>query len=242
MATFLDGDVRGGVETFGRVADLFTDSGDLLRVVTPRSTRGHGLVFLGRSAEALADTDTALELARALGHPEGQAYALWHHAEALSAVDRAAEAEADAREALALAERVGHRGWTATSLRALGIALSAQDRLDEAAVAFARSLKTAEHLSLFTSWAAARLALIHVNCGRLAEAEPLVIAALAQGPPLAHYEARLARVELAAARGADDAPQLAADALARAEAGGHLISVPRLTTLSLHPLETALLR
>jgi len=56
--------------------------------------------------------------------------------------------------------------------------------------------------------------------------------ALGIGPPLGHYEARLAQVELAAARCADDRAALAAAARHRAEAGGHLASVPRLAALS----------
>ena len=84
MATFLDGRITEGVALFGRVAQLFEDSGDLLRVVTPRSTRGHGLVFADRAADGLAETDAALRLARELDAPEGQAYALWHRSEALS--------------------------------------------------------------------------------------------------------------------------------------------------------------
>lgn len=35
MAEFLDGDIDGGIEAFDRVARLFTDAGNLLRVVTP---------------------------------------------------------------------------------------------------------------------------------------------------------------------------------------------------------------
>ena len=76
MATFLDSDIRRGTELLDRAAHLFADSGDLMRLVTPRSTRGHGLVLLDRAAEGLLDADAALEIARTLGHPEGQAYAL----------------------------------------------------------------------------------------------------------------------------------------------------------------------
>ena len=35
----------GGTQLLHRAANLFEDSGDLMRLVTPRSTRGHGLVF-----------------------------------------------------------------------------------------------------------------------------------------------------------------------------------------------------
>ena len=65
-------------------------------------------VFAGEPAAGLAEADAALRLARELDTAEGQAYALWHRSEALSALGRADEAEADAREALRLAE--GHRG------------------------------------------------------------------------------------------------------------------------------------
>ena len=49
MATFLDSDIRLRLELLDRAAHLFADSGDLMRLVTPRSTRGHGLVLLGRA-------------------------------------------------------------------------------------------------------------------------------------------------------------------------------------------------
>ena len=152
MATFLDGRITEGVEVFGRVAQLFTDSGELLRVVTPRSTRGHGLVFLARPGEGLAEASAALALARDLDAPANQAYALWHRSEALSGLDRVDEAEADAQEALRIAGDLGHRGWTATAHRARGIALTARGELDEAAAAFAASAATAgESLTLFAA-------------------------------------------------------------------------------------------
>jgi DNA-binding SARP family transcriptional activator len=233
MATFLGGRIAAGVDVFARVAQLFTDSGELLRVVTPRSTRGHGLVFLDRAGEGLDDTSEALRLARDLDAPEAQAYALWHRSEALSGLRRADEAEADAREALAIARSIDHRGWTATAYRALGIARQAGGVLDEAAAAFTASAETAgEDLTLFACWAAARRALVAIAIGRPETAEPLVERALAIGPPLGRYEARLAAVELAAALGRADRAALAAAALAEARNGGHAVSVPRLRELS----------
>jgi hypothetical protein len=62
--------------------------------------------------------------------------------------------------------------------------------------------------------------------------------ALAEGPPLGHYEARLARVELAAARGEDATPTLAAEALRAAEAGGYRVHLPRLRQLAGAPTPT----
>jgi tetratricopeptide (TPR) repeat protein len=236
MATFLDGRIADGVEVFGRVAQLFTDSGELLRVVTPRSTGGHGLVFLGRPAAGLVEATAALRLARELDAPESQAYALWHRSEALSGLGRTAEAEADAEEALAIARAVDHRGWTATAHRARGIALMTCGDLDGAAAAFAESARVAgESLTLFAAWAAARSALVAVARGALEEAETHVGRALALGPPLGHYEARLAAVELLAARGDPAAPGRAATALAAARTGGHLVSVDRLAELSGSP-------
>jgi tetratricopeptide (TPR) repeat protein len=233
MATFLGGRIAAGVDVFARVAQLFTDSGELLRVVTPRSTRGHGLVFLDRAGEGLDDTSEALRLARDLDAPEAQAYALWHRSEALSGLRRADEAEADAREALAIARSIDHRGWTATAYRALGIARQAGGVLDEAAAAFTASAETAgEDLTLFACWAAARRALVAIAIGRPETAEPLVERALAIGPPLGRYEARLAAVELATALGRADRAALAAAALAEARNGGHAVSVPRLRELS----------
>ncbi|MDQ2706115.1 MAG: hypothetical protein M3Z25_00015 [Actinomycetota bacterium] len=233
MATFLDGRISEGVEVLGRVARMFSDAGELLRVVTPRSTAGHGLVFLARPADGLAETNEALQLARELDAPEGQAYALWHRSEALSGLGRGEEAEVDAREALRIALAVAHRGWTATAHRALGIALQVQGRCDDAAAEFDASAGVAgDTLGLFASWAAARSASVAVALGALDEAADAVRRALALGPPLGHYEARLAQVELAAARGGDDVPALASAALAAARAGGHLVSVPRLAELA----------
>jgi DNA-binding SARP family transcriptional activator len=233
MATFLDGRIPAALALFTQVADLLTDSGDLLHVVTPASTAGHALVFAADPAAGLARTTAALELARSLGHAEGVTYALWHRSEALAALGRADEAAGCAREALAVADRLGHRGWTATALRALGIALRAGGDPAGAAEAFGRSLDTASGgLTLFSSWAAAQLALTSIARGDLVAAAPLVDRALAEGPALAHFEARLARAELARARRQPDAAALAADAARQARAGGHLASVPRLDELA----------
>jgi tetratricopeptide (TPR) repeat protein len=190
-------------------------------------------VFLDRAADGLRETSDALRLAREMDAPEGQAYALWHRSEALSALGRVAEAEVDAREALRIAVAAGHRGWTATAQRALGIALETAGDLDGAARAFAASAEVAgEALTLFASWAAARSALVALRRGAAHEAAPLVTRALAIGPPLGHFEARLAEVELTAARGDARRRELALAALRTARACGHLVSVPRLAQLA----------
>jgi DNA-binding SARP family transcriptional activator len=220
MAQFLGGDVAGGEAALRLAADLFEDSGDLVHVVTPRSTSGHALVLAGSASQGLDQATAALETARTLGHPEGQAYALWHRAEALTALGRSDEAAADATEALTIATRIGHRGWSATAQRAVGLAAQQRGDLDAALDAFRASLDLSEHLGLFASWAAARSALVLVALGRPADAVPLVERALGEGPPLGHYEARWAQAEVAAALGDPDAAGLARRALDLMAAGG----------------------
>lgn len=232
MAQFLDGDVRGGEAALRRAADLFEDSGDLVRVVTPRSTGGHAQVFAGHAEQGLAQVAAALELARTLGHPEGQAYALWHRTEALAALDRGEEAAENAAEALAIATRIGHRGWTATAWRAVGLAAQQQGELDEALRAFRHSLDLSEHLGLFASWAASRAAIVLVAQGAAEQGVALVERALREGPPLGHYEARWAQVEVAAALGDSSAPALARAALDQLRAGGVQQARERLLTLA----------
>lgn len=231
MATFLDGDITAAVTAFDQVARLFTDAGNLLRVVTPRSTRGHGLVFAGSPDNGLVDADEALELARSLGSPEGQAYALWHRSEALTGCEQADQAVTAATEALAIAEHIGHRGWTATALLALGIAHHALGDLDAAEDDLRRSLATSENLPLFASWAHAKLGQVLVALDRLDEADQHIQQALTVGPPLGHYEARLARCQLAAARRETDARKLIVEAADWAARGGHHASLKLLLSL-----------
>ncbi len=228
MATFLAGDVRTGTDLLHRAANLFEDSGDLMRMITPRSTRGHGLVFQNRAADGLVDTTRALEMSDRLGHPEGRAYALWHRAEALAALGEASEAIDNGTAALQIARQIGHRGWTATAWRAIGIGRQAAGETDAALECFTRSLESSDHLDLFGSWAAARSAMVLTALGRLDEAASMVDRALHLGPALGHYEARLAQTELAVARARPEAGPLAAEALRLARAGGVLVHVERL--------------
>lgn len=232
MSKFLAGNIAEAVEMFDRVARLFLDAGELLRICTPRSTHGHGQVFMAQPEAGLRQIDAALELARSLGHAEGEAYGLWHRSEALAALGRTAESVAAAQESLALARHLGHREWTAGALRGLGIAWEAAGNLEQAETTFRQSLHEAEHLPLFASWAAARLAAVLVAQGDRKQSPPLIEFALQQGLPLSLYEVRLAQVELAAARGDDDTQILATDALSLARAGGHLASAARLSQLA----------
>lgn len=218
MTTFGNGDITGGIEQFDRAAKLFTDNGNLLRVVTPRSTRGHGLHFAGRPAEDLVETGAALELARGLGYAEGEAMVLWHRAEVLVGCGRPDEALTAAEAGLALARRLGHRGWTATTSGAIS--------------AFEESLRTSgEHLVMFRCWGHARLALVLLTQKKYDVAAAHVQEALATGPGLAQYEARLAQCELAVEPRQENVSSLVDKAHRLAVAGGHAVSALRLGRL-----------
>lgn len=226
MAALLGARLEAAAESFDRVARLFLDSGNLLRVITPRASRGLALTWMARPRDALADVDQALELARSLGHPEGEAYALWCRSEALAALHLPREAVETAEGALVLAERLGHGEWTAAALRGLGIARHAGGDLAGAEAAFRRSLEVSvqHHLPHFESFAAARLASVLIEAGSLTEADGLVARALETGLPLSLCEARLARAKLAAAGREQGARGIVDEALRRAEQAAHLAS------------------
>ncbi|MEU7903588.1 AAA family ATPase [Actinoplanes sp. NPDC049118] len=232
MAAFLHGSIEEGVDELDRAAHLFESSGDLMRTVTPRSTCGHGRVLLDRAAQGLADTERALDVARTLGHPDGQTYALWHRSEALSALGRHDDALADGRAALAIAQRLHHRGWTATAWRAIGIALQNKGDLPAALDAFRRSLALCANLDLFGCWAAARAALVCIDLNRLAEAGHLTARALATGPALGRHEARWAAAALSVARRDPAAPDLLAAAVEAASSAGARLYLPYLAELT----------
>ncbi|WP_179266136.1 AAA family ATPase [Asanoa hainanensis] len=233
MARFLHGNIAAAVDELDRAAHLFESSGDLVHAVTPRSTCGHGRVLLDRAAEGLADTERALDVARTLGHPEGETYALWHRAEASAALGRSAPALTDGRAALAIAQRLGHRGWTATAWRAIGIAQQSAGDLPAALEAFRESLRLSTNLDLFGCWAAARAALVCVALGRLDEAAPLVAQARAAGPALGQHEARWAAAALAVARGDARAAEVVSEATQAARAADARIYLPPLAELAL---------
>lgn len=234
MTTFGHGDITTGVQEFDRAAKIFTDSGNLLRVVTPRSTRGHGLLFAGSPLEGLQDTTEALGLAQNLGYAEGEAMAMWHRAEVLVGCGQPVEALAVAEAGRVIARRIGHRGWTATTSLAIGCAQAALGDLPAAAAAYEESLRVSgEHLIMFRCWGHARLASVLIAQGRHQEAAHHVEGALRPAPALAQYEARLARCELAVRVDPETAGEVIADALELADAGGHEMSGARLRQLQL---------
>ena len=238
MAAFLAGRVRESADAFDRAATLYVDSGQLLPAVSPRASRVHALVKMARPGDALADGDAALELARALGHPDSICYSLLQRSLALAALGQGQEALADASEALTTAERLRHREWTIMGHHRTGVACEAAGDPDRAERAYRRGLELADRVPYHWSQCANGLARLLIARRALDEAEPLVARSLAEGLPLTAYEARLAQVELCAARGDPASRQLAGEALTLAELGGYLVVVPRLRALTAVPPTT----
>lgn len=233
MATFMGGRISEGVAAFERVAKLFAESGDPVRSITPTSTRGHGLVFMAQPEEGLAVIDGALELARSLGEEEAEGYCLWHRAEALAAAGRGDEAVDSAERAVEIARALKHREWTAAALRALGIAHSSRGDLRSAETVFRNGLDASVHLMLFETWHAAQLALTLIRTDRTDEAGVYVDFAMQGGPPLALYEARMAKAGFEAATASPEASQHLTEFIREAEEGGHLLSLAFLTDLEI---------
>jgi DNA-binding SARP family transcriptional activator/tetratricopeptide (TPR) repeat protein len=233
MACFIGGSLREAVTQLDRLDRLPVSRGEVLRLWSPRATRGHALAFLGRAAEGLAEIDETLAWARAAGHRAVEAECLWRRAEALAAFGRAGEAIESAEESARIAGRIRHAEWTAAAHRGLGIACEAAGLSGRAASGYRRSLRAAEGIPLFRVWAAARLGAFLARQGRPGDATPHIQAALAGGTPLTRYEARWAHAELLASQGHDEACRAAAAAaLGEARAGGYLILIPRLRELA----------
>jgi hypothetical protein len=75
----------------------------MFRAVMPLATRSRALALMARYEEGLADSDRALGLARTIGYPEGECYALWQRTSPLVGVGRIDEA---AQAAVTIAERL----------------------------------------------------------------------------------------------------------------------------------------
>lgn len=232
MAAFVAGRLTDAATLLDQLAGLPSQPAETLRLWNPRATRGHALVLLGEPAAGLAEIDTALAWARGIDHPVMHSSCLWHRSEALSALGRPAEAIEAAEAGLVIARRVGHAEWTAASLRGLGVAWQAAGDLDRAETAFRGALDAGVAIPLFAGWASARLGLVLVGQGRLADAEPLIDAALDEGTPLARHEARWAHAELLHARHDRAASAIAGAALAAARADGYQALVPQLAALA----------
>ncbi|HEX7162543.1 MAG TPA: tetratricopeptide repeat protein, partial [Trebonia sp.] len=233
MECFTGGRLRDAADQLDRLARLAVTPGEVLRLWSPRATRGHALTFLGQAADGLTEIEQTLAWARAARHPAVEAECLWHRAEALTALGQTAEAIEAAEQAAGIAGRIGHAEWAAAAHRGLGIACEAAGLTARAESAYRRSLRSAAGIPLFRAWAAARLGAFLARQGRPGEAAPHVQAALTGGTPLTRHEARWAQAELLASQNDNQAcAAAAAAALDRARNDGYLILVPRLCELA----------
>jgi DNA-binding SARP family transcriptional activator/tetratricopeptide (TPR) repeat protein len=233
MTDYMAGRLREAATRLADLAHLPALPAEVLRLWSPRATRGHVLAFMGEPETGLADIGETLAWAEAHHYPAVQSECLWRRSEALAFSSRAGEAAESAEQALAIATRLRHAACTAAALRGLGIAWDAAGVPDRAEQAFRRSARAAEGNPFFAAWASARLGACLARQGRPQDAAPHVRASRSTGPPLTRYEARWAHAELLAARGEDKACRAAAaKALRAAEEGGYLILVPRLRELA----------
>jgi len=233
MVGYMAGRLREASAQLANLADLPALPAEVLRLWSPRATRGHVLALLGDPQAGLAEIEATLAWAEAARYPAVQSECLWRRSEALAFAGSASEAAASAEQALAIATRIGHAACTAAALRGLGIAWETAGKPDRAEEAFRHSVRAAEANPFFAAWASARLGACLARQGRPLEAAPHVQAALSAGPPLTRHEARWAHAELLAARGEDEACRAAAtQALHAAESGGYLILLPRLRELA----------
>ncbi|MGH8900187.1 MAG: BTAD domain-containing putative transcriptional regulator [Egibacteraceae bacterium] len=227
----VQGRIREAVEMFGRVARLFRDSGMLLRVGVATMNQGLGLTLMDQAQEGLAAVEEALALERTLGNVDGEMWSLATRCLPLIALERYEEAKETCEAALAIARRLGHREVTAAGFVGLGMIAQTEGHLDRAEVLFREAEDMGRGMPIFSSWAAARLAFLLIAQNDLDAAEFWVSHALTGAVFFALYEARLAKVELAVAKGDPEACAIATEALELAEAGGHLVSAARLREL-----------
>ena len=178
MACFIDGRLRDADVQLDRLAHLAVTPGEVLRLWSPRATRGHALAFLGRAADGLTEIEETLAWARVVRHPATEAECLWHRTEALAALGQGAEAMEAAGQAAEIAARIGHAEWTAAAHRGLGIACETAGLPELAESAYRRSLEAAGGIPLFRAWAAARLGAFLARQGRPDEAAPRVQAGM----------------------------------------------------------------
>jgi len=139
--------------------------------------------------------------------------------------------------ALDLAQAGSHRKWTTIALRFLGILALRTGDGSGAREHLRAAVKAADGMPIHAAVGCAHLAIATARLGDVGEAGRLVDRAFAEaerGWPYTLHEVRLARVEVAAARGDPEASRMVAEALAEAEREGFLSLVPRLETF-VHP-------
>ncbi len=235
VVVFARGRILEALPRFERAVHLFTELGELVRIVFPRCYLGNCYIQSGRAARGLQEVEAALELARTLDWTEGETFARLHVSMAGAALGSGEQAVREAQHALRLARRLGHREWESVSLRTLGYAHLAAGQVDQAEPPLQEALELAQRLPIHAPWSAAGLALVLTRSDRHQEADDLVqwaISVADRGWPTVRHEVDLARAELMSARADPEAGHVAAEALARAEANGYVLHAARLRELA----------
>jgi class 3 adenylate cyclase/DNA-binding SARP family transcriptional activator len=217
----LKGRFGEAVDLCDRAARAYLDAGKLLLAGTPRAFRGWSLEFIGRAEDGLRDVEEALELERLLGQTEGEATCLVLRSEMLVSLGRLDEARQGAEEAAALLRRLGVREWLAHALRVLGEAEEVAGDAEAAEKALREAVETSAAMPLAHSMATSSLAAVLIARGDLTAAEEYARESLATGMPCTAVEVRLILAEIALLRSEPGADEMAAEALARAEAYGY---------------------
>jgi len=176
---------------------------------------------MGRAEEGIADLDEALDLERTLNQTEGEAQCLLVRSHALAALGRSDEALRDGELALEMTRRLGHRQSMVGSLLSVSRAHQSAGAVDKAEAVCREALSIAEENSWDSSLAAGRLASLLMERGDPEAARPYAEHCLAHGTPVVQYDGLLVSAEVALTRGHPGGRKIAADALARAEAGGY---------------------
>lgn len=227
LQLFFDGHFPEAVELYQRVARLYRDSGQLLKVGSVKALRGFALVFMDRADEGLAELDEALDLERTLGQSEGEAMCMIIRSEALTALGRRQEARETAEAALNRSRQLRNREWISSSLRSLAACHVAEDDHEVAATLLREAIEIVEDMPWPAGVLRSRLASSLVALGNLAGAEEEAARALRVAGGFVGLEARLVLAEISLRRGQADAEVRALDALAAAEAGGYRRSPTR---------------
>ncbi len=246
MASYGAGDLRSGTAYYERAAVLLADLGDrraLASCLSALSQRGWSYQCDVMSAEprwdGIARAERALELAREMGWPAGEAYALICLASCLGPSGAFQRALDTVGSGIAIAEDVEHHEWLAFGHIVRGAILIDLLATDDARVSLERALAEAE-LTGNRHWR--QLATCYlVDCGITTGDHAAAQGALDREPPstmprtMGERHIHFASAELALARGRADEARASVEHLIEIEqsagAGSERAVIPRLWRL-----------
>ncbi len=227
MTYGLCGDVRNAVARANEAIDLFRSLGDrrgLSSCLAGRTAFGSAVLdatqysALRPPRDCERDAAEALDLARQIAWPAGQAYAGIAAGQALVGFGQLGAALAYVRDALRTATEIEHQQWIAGAHCTLGEIYLAMLAPDPAAVELETALPLAQSLgsALWVGIIAAHLVLTYLLRGDLERAEAAITAATGPNiglPAAAQRRLALARAQLALAQGHGDTALQAAQEL-----------------------------